>query len=61
MELRTSTTSLTCPGLLIPRSNIFDRSWDKTYMRYSAEAHLYCSAQPEVFSHIVPNVDISFF
>ena len=24
-------------------------------MRYSAVAHLYCSAQPSVFPHIVPD------
>ena len=30
-------------------------------MRYSAEAHIYFSAQPSVFSHIVINVDVSTF
>ena len=30
-------------------------------MRYSADAHLYCSAQPSEFSHIVLNVDVRFF
>ena len=60
MELRPSTTSFPCPGVLIPQSNIIEWHWDKTDIRYSAEAHIYCSAQPSVFSHIVLNVDFFF-
>ena len=36
-------------------------NWDKTDIRYSAEAHTYCSAQPSVFSHIELNVYVSTF
>ena len=59
MALRTSTTSLPCPGALIPRSIIIELNWYKTDIRYSAEAHQYCSAQPSVFFHILPNFDVS--
>ena len=59
MAVRLSTTSLSCPGALIPQSNIIYWPWDKTDMRYSYVAHIYCSAQPSVFSHIVLNVDVS--
>ena len=30
-------------------------------MRYIAEAHLYCSAQPSIFSHISLNDDVNTF
>ena len=33
----------------------------KTDIRYSAEAHIYWSAQISVFSHIILNVDVSTF
>ena len=61
MALRTSTTYLPCTGTLIPQSTIIEWHWDKTDMRYSAEAHQYCSAQPSVFTHIVINADVSTF
>ena len=61
LVLMPATTSLPCPGALILRSIIIEWFWDKTDMRYSDEAHLYCSAQPSVFSHIVINFDISFW
>ena len=61
MELIPSTTSLPCPGALIPLSIINEYHWDKTDISYSAEAHLYCSAQTSVFSHIVLNSDVNTF
>ena len=61
MTLRPSTTSLSCTGALIPWLIIIEWRWDKTYMMYSAEGRLYCSAQPLVFSHIKLNFDIGFF
>ena len=33
----------------------------QNYIRYSAEARIYCSAQPSLFPHIVLNVDVSTF
>ena len=51
-----------CPGALMPQSIIMEKVWDITDIRYSAEAHIYCSAQPSVFSHILLNdVVITFF
>ena len=61
MSLIPSTTSLPWPGALIPRSIIIEKSWDKTEIRYSAEAYIYCSAKPSVFYHVVLNVDVSTF
>ena len=61
MALRPSTTSLTCTVSLIPQSIIIEKHWGKTDIRYSAEAHIYCSAQPSVFSHIVLNDSANTF
>ena len=61
MALRPLTTTLPLPGAITPRSIIIDKNWYKIDISYSAEAHLYCSAQPSVFSHIVLNVDVSTF
>ena len=43
------------------QSIIIELRWDKIYMRYSAEAYIYCSVQPSVFSYILLNVEVSFF
>ena len=61
MILRPSTTSLPCTGALIPWPIVIEWLWDKTGIRYSAEAHLYCSAQPSSFYHIVLNADVNIF
>ena len=53
MGLIPPTTSLPWQGALIPQSNIIEWHWYKT--------HLYCSAQPSKFPHIVLNVDVSNF
>ena len=57
MALIPSTTSLPFPGVLITQSIIIELLWDKNDMRYSDGTHIYCSAQPSVFSHIVLNVE----
>ena len=31
------------------------KDWEKNDIRYSEEAHIYCSAQPTLFPHIVLN------
>ena len=38
-----------------------DKNKNETCIRYSAEAHLYCLAQPSVFSHIVINNFVNTF
>ena len=42
-------------GSLIPISIITDEHWNITDIRYSIEAHIYCSAKLLVFFHIVIN------
>ena len=61
MALRPLATSFPWPDALIPRSILIEKHWNKNYIRYSAEAHLYCSTKPSVFYHIVLNVDIGTF
>ena len=61
MAIRPSTTSLLCLGAFITRSIVIEWHWDKTDIRYSFEAYLYCSVQPSVFYHIVLIVDVSTF
>ena len=61
MALIPSTTYMPCPGSLIPQESLIKWHLYKTDIRYSAEAHLYLSAQPSVFSHIVLNFDVSDF
>ena len=61
MELRPSTNYFPWTGAIIPLSIIIEKHGDKTDIRYSAEAHLYCSAQPSIFTHIVLSVDVSTF
>ena len=52
MSLIPSTTYFPCPGALIPRSTIIEWRWYKNDIIYSVVAHIYCSAQPSVSSHI---------
>ena len=53
MALWPYTTSLPWPDVLIPRSIITEKSCNNIDIRYNAVAHLYCSAQPYVFYHIL--------
>ena len=59
MTLRPLNTSFSCPGTLIPQSIITDSNWYINDKSYSAEAHLYLSAQPSVFYHIVINAEVN--
>ena len=59
MALRPLTTSLSCPYALIPQSIISNQHWDITDIRYSVEAHLYCSPQPSIFFHILLNANVN--
>ena len=45
----------------MPQSIITESYCKITHIRYSAEAHLYWSTQPSVFSHIVLNDDANNF
>ena len=61
MDLISPTTYFPYTGELISRSIITEKHCDITDVRYSAEAHIYCSAQPSVFFHIVLNDDVNTF
>ena len=61
MTLIPYTTSFPLPVALIPQSIIIEEHFYITDIRYSAEAHIYCSAQSSLFSHIVPNADVNNF
>ena len=61
MALIPSTISVTYIGALIPQSIITEWYYYITYIRYITEAHIYCSAQPSVFSHILLNDEVNNF
>ena len=48
-----STTSLPCPGALIPQSILILQACDNINNRYNYVSHLQCSTNPSVLSHSV--------
>ena len=48
-----STTSLTCTGAPTPLSIIMLYAWNNIYNKYNSVSHMYWSAHPSVFSHLL--------